>query len=298
MTEDSTNAILSIDNYYKGLGGRAVQITKVINNNIVSAYDDSRQELVIMGRGIGFQKKPGDLIDQAIIEKRFRLESAMQLNQLADLMSDLPSEYLSLVSEIMQKVTPVLNNKLSNSLYITLTDHIHFAVKRAREGVVLQNPLRWDIQQIYPNEYFAALIAVQMTEEMMKVSLEDDEAASIAMHFVNAELNTEMSKAVKITDLIQKMIEILRDFYGNRLDETSAQFERLIVHIRQFAQRVVADDMNVENKDELYGPLSERYRECSACAERIRAYVEKTYDTSVSEEEMTYLIVHLRCISG
>ena len=34
-------------------------IEKVINNNIVSAYDDTGKEVVIMGRGIGFGTKPG-----------------------------------------------------------------------------------------------------------------------------------------------------------------------------------------------------------------------------------------------
>ena len=34
-------------------------IEKVINNNIVSAYDEDGREVVIMGRGIGFGVKPG-----------------------------------------------------------------------------------------------------------------------------------------------------------------------------------------------------------------------------------------------
>ncbi|MFB8736243.1 CAT RNA binding domain-containing protein [Bacillus sp. SL00103] len=37
--------------------GVSMIISKVINNNVVSAYDDEQHELVIMGRGIAFQKK-------------------------------------------------------------------------------------------------------------------------------------------------------------------------------------------------------------------------------------------------
>ena len=39
---------------------KKVRIEKVINNNIISARDDKGVELVVMGRGIGFDKKPGN----------------------------------------------------------------------------------------------------------------------------------------------------------------------------------------------------------------------------------------------
>ena len=274
-----------------------VQITKVINNNVVSACDDKNSELVIMGCGIGFKKKPGDLIDRSLIEKKFRLENAAQMQQLVDLMTDLPSSYLTLVGEIIQKVSPMIEGHLSNSLYITLTDHLHFAVERAVEGIHLPNPLRWDIKQIYPREYAAALIAVSMTEDMMDVKLEEDEAASIAIHFVNAELNSDMPLAVKVTDVVQGIVNIIQDFYGDSVDEHSVQFERILAHIRLFSQRILAGTTDADTEDDLYDILIDKYQESFECAKRIREYVEKEYKVRVSDEEMTYLIVYLRRIT-
>lgn len=274
-----------------------MQITKVINNNVVSACDDKNSELVIMGCGIGFKKKPGDLIDRSLIEKKFRLENAAQMQQLVDLMTDLPSRYLTLVGEIIQKVSPMIEGHLSNSLYITLTDHLHFAVERAVEGIHLPNPLRWDIKQIYPREYAAALIAVSMTEDMMDVKLEEDEAASIAIHFVNAELNSDMPLAVKVTDVVQGIVNIIQDFYGDSVDEHSVQFERILAHIRLFSQRILAGTTDADTEDDLYDILIDKYQESFECAKRIREYVEKEYKVKVSDEEMTCLIVHLRRIT-
>ena len=274
-----------------------MQITKVINNNVVSACDDKNSELVIMGCGIGFKKKPGDLIDRSLIEKKFRLENAAQMQQLVDLMTDLPSSYLTLVGEIIQKVSPMIEGHLSNSLYITLTDHLHFAVERAVEGIHLPNPLRWDIKQIYPREYAAALIAVSMTEDMMDVKLEEDEAASIAIHFVNAELNSDMPLAVKVTDVVQGIVNIIQDFYGDSVDEHSVQFERILAHIRLFSQRILAGTTDADTEDDLYDILIDKYQESFEFAKRIREYVEKEYKVKVSDEEMTCLIVHLRRIT-
>ena len=50
-------------------------IQKVINNNVISAYDENQQEVVIMGKGIGFKAHTGDAIDESRVEKVFRIEN-------------------------------------------------------------------------------------------------------------------------------------------------------------------------------------------------------------------------------
>lgn len=44
-------------------------IDKIINNNIVSAFDETGLEVVIMGRGIGFQMKRGQEVPVEKVEK-------------------------------------------------------------------------------------------------------------------------------------------------------------------------------------------------------------------------------------
>ena len=50
-----------------------MQILRVINNNVISSLDDEKREVVVMGKGVGFQKKAGDLVDASRIEKIFQL---------------------------------------------------------------------------------------------------------------------------------------------------------------------------------------------------------------------------------
>lgn len=50
-------------------------IDKIINNNIVSAFDETGLEVVIMGRGIGFQMKRGQKVPVEKVEKIFREHS-------------------------------------------------------------------------------------------------------------------------------------------------------------------------------------------------------------------------------
>ncbi|WP_217620978.1 CAT RNA binding domain-containing protein, partial [Bacillus sp. GbtcB13] len=52
-----------------------MKMAKVINNNVISVLNEQGQVLVVMGRGIASQNKPGEAVDEARIEKIFRLDN-------------------------------------------------------------------------------------------------------------------------------------------------------------------------------------------------------------------------------
>lgn len=56
-----------------------MQITKILNNNVVVVIDDQQREKVVMGRGIGFQKRAGKRINSSGIEKEYALSSQVML---------------------------------------------------------------------------------------------------------------------------------------------------------------------------------------------------------------------------
>ena len=65
-------------------------IDKIINNNIVSAFDETGLEVVIMGRGIGFQRKRGQEVPVEKVEKIFRIKSQSIAGQLKELLAKMP----------------------------------------------------------------------------------------------------------------------------------------------------------------------------------------------------------------
>ena len=42
-------------------------INKVLNNNVITIINEDNEEAVVMGRGIAFQKKKGDAIDEVYL---------------------------------------------------------------------------------------------------------------------------------------------------------------------------------------------------------------------------------------
>ena len=76
-------------------------IDKVINNNIISAFEESGTEVVVMGRGIGFKKKPGQTVPSEQVEKIFRMKSKTLAEQLKELLADMPLERVEISAEII-----------------------------------------------------------------------------------------------------------------------------------------------------------------------------------------------------
>lgn len=55
-------------------------IKRVLNNNAVMSLDKNNEEIIVKGKGIAFQKKNGDSIDEKKIDKIFVLIIKIQID--------------------------------------------------------------------------------------------------------------------------------------------------------------------------------------------------------------------------
>ncbi|WP_144469402.1 BglG family transcription antiterminator LicT [Bacillus pumilus] len=268
-------------------------ISKVINNNVVSAYDDEQHELVIMGRGIAFQKKSGDPIDEERIEKVFSIQNKDISEKFKTLLYDIPIEYMQVCEAIIDHARTTLNKNLNDSIYVTLTDHITFAIERHQKGMDIKNALLWEIKRLYKNEFMCGVEALRIIQDKLNIHLPEDEAGFIAMHIVNAELNEEMPNVIQITKLIQDILNIVKYHFQIDLDEESLNYFRFVTHLKFFGQRLF-NETQMENQNEfLYEVVKEKNTAAFQCAEKINDYVQKEYNRSLIEDEMLYLTLHI-----
>ena len=278
-----------------------MRIKKIINNNILCVVDEKGNELIVTGRGIGFQRHRGETIDSALIERTYRMEEKTGQRKLQDLLEKIPLEHLNLTESLIEHIQSQIPQKLNESLLITLADHISFAILRKAQGVEFSNPLKGSIMCYYPTEYHLGQYCLRVIREQMGVSLHEDEAAFIALHIVNAELNTNMSEMYEITKLIEGAIDIVEYFYQKKFDRESLDFNRFVVHLRYFAQRLfqgkIMEDEQGE-RDEMFRQLiMKNCKEHYKCAQCIAEYIKNTYQKDLSEEELTYLTIHLKRIN-
>lgn len=272
-----------------------MRIAKVLNNNVITVIDDQHKESVIMGRGIAFKKQPGDEIEEERIEKIFTLENREVSQKLMTLLSDIPMEYMDISDEIIQYAQGVLGGKLHDSIYISLTDHIHFAIERYRLGMEIKNALLWEIKRMYRKEYAIGVKALGIITDKLGVTLPEDEGGFIALHLVNSQLNVEMRDTVTMTNIVKDIINIVRRSFVIDLDEESLSYYRFLTHLKFFAQRILSGtpSNNKETDNSLHDMVKQQYSSSYACAEKIKDYAQKIYGRSLSNEEMLYLTIHI-----
>ena len=272
-------------------------IEKVINNNIVSAYDEDGREVVIMGRGIGFGVKPGARIRESKIEKIFRIESRSVAEQLKELLAHMPLEHVQISDDIISFAKSTLKLKLNQSIYVTLTDHINFAIERYRKGIVFENALLWEIKRFYAQEYELGQYAVRLIGEKLKIFLPEDEAGFIALHFVNAEYGTNIQDAVRFPNLVRDILDIVISELKISLDEKSLHYERFVTHIKFLLQRIYRKELLPNEEEELAQMMQKKYPQEYACSRKIAAYIEETANCRLSGEEVMYMAIHIRRVT-
>lgn len=274
-----------------------MKIGKILNNNAVVSEKDN-QEIIIIGRGIAFNKHTGDDINEQQVDKIFTLENKDMQNKFKTLITNMPIEYMEISERIITYAKMKLGKKLNESIYIHLTDHIHFAVKRYTSNQPIKNGLLWETKQLYKDEYEVGLEALNMICEHFGVILPEDEAGFLALHLVNAELNEEMPVINDMTKVMQDILTIVKYHFKIDFNENSLTFYRFITHLKFFAQRLVkGNHYDNSNDDDLFGVIKEKYPEAYRCTEKVKKFIENNYEYELTDEEMMYLTIHIERVA-
>ena len=274
----------------------AVKIVRVLNTNAVVSSDQEGRELIITGAEIGFKKKKGENLDEALADKTYYLESVDDSRRLQEVVKEISEEYLEIVSRIV-KTAREEGLKVRDSLYVTLTDHINSAVDRYRENIALKNMMKLEIRKFYPKEYEIGLRAVQWIQEQNDENLGEDEAAFIAMHIVSAELGSGSNVDVnKITKLINAVLQIVRIHFKIEFNEKSISYERFLTHLKFFATRVFDNTIYQDSMQEIYKVLIEENEYAYSGVRKIVEYIEKQYSYKLTIDERLYLLIHIKRI--
>lgn len=276
-----------------------MRIKKVFNNNVALVVDNTHKELIVMGKAIGFQKYPGDLIDESVVEKTFVLGLPSNNEKLISLFSEIPSEDIDLAHELIEEGKKALGKSLNENIIIGLSDHISFALKRAKEGLFISSPLDWEVRQAFPKEYAFGKYATSLISEKTGVKLPDSEAALIAYHFVNAQMEPGSSiDNDLIRSVLIKILDIVRYHFQIELDEDSLNYARFVTHLRYFIKRQTSGEKLTSNDHLLFNVVKKNYPKAFQCATKIKRFLSTSYDWDCSNDELLYLTVHIQRVSN
>ncbi|MEI5994520.1 BglG family transcription antiterminator LicT [Candidatus Enterococcus mansonii] len=269
-------------------------IQKILNNNVVITLDENGQEQIVMGRGIAFKRKIGDYISNEQIDQIFRLANEDTSVKFQELLGELPLEVMQLSDEIIKYAKTKLGRKLNDTIFISLTDHLHTALERIKQGIEVKNFLLWDIKRFFSDEYLIGVKALEMVKQKFDVQLPEDEAGFIALHIVNAEMDEELGNVYELTKMMQEITNIVKYHFKITFNEESVYFYRFSTHLKFFAYRLLNHkEFHDEEDGELYEVIKKKYLNAYNCVNKIANFLAENYHYTVTKEEKMYLIIHI-----
>lgn len=271
-----------------------MQIKKVLNSSVVLVQDDSGEESILLGKGIGYGRKAGESIARQPSDRVFIPLAAPDAQPMMELFSTIPAVYLELTQDIVADAERTLGVHLSPHIYLMLTDHLHFAVERQQKGIVVTNRIFWEIKHFYRKEYEIGQRGLALIRDTLHIDLPDEEAGNIAFHIVNARQDQQAGyDAMRAAQLIGGITNIVTYSMNCRYDSESIHYTRFINHLQFFTERFFAGRLMSSKDDFLYEQMTHGYPKAMACAERIRTFVLKKYNNYLPNEEVAYLALHI-----
>ncbi|CDR63641.1 TPA: transcription antiterminator [Staphylococcus argenteus] len=268
-------------------------VTKTLNNNVVVCTNDG-QEVILIGKGIGFNKKEGMVLNnQAItIDKIYKLESEQQKEHYKSLVEIADDNVLQVIIESLNFISNTAMNVDSKQLVVSLTDHIIFAYKRIKQNQVISNPFVMETKQLYSEAYHIAKQVIDQLNDALDVHFPEDEIGFIALHIASNTEDLSMREMTLINDLIKRSIDIIESDLVTTVDKQSLQYQRFIRHV-QFLIRRLRKKEYIHAQDDFVSMIKNHYPICYNTAFKILTMIQKQFDVHISESEIIYLTLHI-----
>lgn len=248
----------------------------------------------MIGKGISFGLKKGDLIDQAKIERRFitteEKESLLQLKELS-------AKTLDLTTQVIALIEPKLQLTFSDFQYLALADHIDFALARSQEKLDLNTINNaWEVRNLFFEEYQVALQVIAFIEEKTGQTLPKSEAILLTYHFVNAASDsTKVQETVQLTRLIQQIVRIVSYEYELDLDQHSFNYSRFVSHLRTLLVRLLKEQHGASATLDpaLLTLMQTKYQRAYQTSEHIASFLATKMGWHLGSDDLIYLTLHI-----
>lgn len=276
-----------------------IVIKRVLNNNAVVATDEQNQTLVALGSGIAFHQKAGQAILENKIEKSFYPKNEDAANSISETLAQVDPKYIELSDRIISEAVISSGKKLSDDIYVSLPDHLQFAVERLKKGMLIQNKLTVETMQTYPDEFQLGKHTLSYLAQETGLTFPDDEATNIAMHLITAEEGDILENTEETITLINQFLKVISAMLKKEFNLNSVSYYRLVTHLKFFVQRIKKRQHQEFPSDKtLYDLIIRDYHAEYLIAQRIAGIVMKKFNYGVSDDEILFLTIHIHRVNA
>lgn len=269
------------------------RIKKVLNHNTVIAIcEETNQEYMIMGKGIGFNKKVNENIEVKPEDTVYSLQESTERGDVKDMVKSLSPICMEVADEVLDEAERVFG-KIDRSILFTMADHIEYAVKRIQNHEQISNPLTEDIRVLFHMEYKVAQCAEPALKEKLNVQIDQHEIGYIALHIHAAIEHEEISQTMQMARAVRACISLVEEEIGRPIDVMSLSYNRLMNHIRYMVARVINEEALKVNLNDY---MRVKFPQAFEMAKTICEQIEHNLKCTLDEVEIGYLAMHIERI--
>lgn len=264
------------------------EVIKVYNNNVVLAKQDQRQ-VVLVSKGIGFGKKPGDVFENDNIEKVYHelnpLNTKPQIQALTTLDEQVDYATVEFITIAEDKL-----GSLGAEHEATIKDHIAFAIARLQMGLTIENPFLEEVKTLYRLEYIVAGIARDLIKKRTNIDLGDEEQGFIALHLHAAKNQHSINETIRITRSYKACMEIIQEVWGVAIPLKHAASKQLLNSLKLL---IYYNKANASPKLAIPTSMIQSLSKSYEAASKITAYLAQEKDIVLKEDEVAYLTIDI-----
>ena len=272
------------------------RILNPMNNNVSLVRNSKGEELIVVGKGISFGKKKGDLISEDQVEKVFRMKTEESRENFMTLLKDVPLDFITVTYEIIDNLSKKYQYPVQEYLYVTLTDHIYCSYQAISQGRYKDSNLP-DISTKYPTAFRIANEAFEIYRQKLTENLPEDEIIRIAYHFINAEGVNEVEVVESIDkrkEILKSVENVLRSYDIQRTHENNNFYDRFMIHLNYFLDYLDRSRDDNQSLLDMEEHIKNTYPEAFEIGSKIYEVITQETGIDLYKSERVYLVLHIQ----
>jgi transcriptional antiterminator len=270
-----------------------VEVEKILNNNVLIAKHSSHGEVVVIGKGVGFNRKTGEPIDTDSVEKLFVLQNEKEQEDYIKLLPFVDNDMHEVIISSIDLIKDKASAPLNEHIHVALTDHLMFTFNRISSGMEIRNPFLVETKTLYPFEYGIAQEVVNLIANKTGVRLPEGEMGFIALHIHSSVMNRDLSEVNHDSQLVTRLMNMIEEQLKIKIDKDTIDYTRLVRHLRYTIERVKNGE-RVEEPEKISSLLKEEYPVCYNLSWKIIKVMQQALFMPVFDAEAVYLTMHLQ----
>lgn len=270
------------------------RVEKVLNHNaLIGIPENTTQEFLILGKGVGFGKHVSETIDVSDECKIYSLKESTERGDKKDLATSINPVYLEIANELLDGAEAEFQT-IDRDVMLPLADHIEYAVKRSKNNEQLRNPLTDDIRVLFHAEFKVAEKAKDILLDRLGVQLTDDEVGYIALHIHSSIMDQAVSQAMQMAEAVRECVKLVEAETSKKIDIKSLSYNRLLNHIRYMIARTLKGEViKLDMNDYINATAANSFK----MATKICGELSKSLGKEIHSAEIGYLAMHIERIA-